>query len=53
MIDYHECDKAQLIEVLEFFAYELARWQHPHWYEIPEETIISLLKEQNLPVHKF
>lgn len=52
MIDYRDCKKEEIIEVIESLAYKVLVYQHPGWLNIPEEMIFSLLKEEGLPVIK-
>ena len=53
MIEYGACDKAELIEVIEALAYKILHYEHPTWYEIPEEEVINLLKNEGLSIIEF
>ena len=53
MIEYRACDKAELIEVVEALAYKILHYEHPTWYEIPEEKVVNLLKDEELSVIEF
>lgn len=50
MIDYKDCEKDKLIEVVESLAYKVLQYQHPEWYDVSEEEILSLLKQEDLPI---
>lgn len=53
MIEYGSCDKGDLIETLEALAYRVLHYEHPTWYEIPEEEVYKLIKSEGLPIQKF
>lgn len=51
MIDYRACEIGDFVEVVESLAYKLLQYQHPGWYEIPEEEVVSLLRQEGLPIN--
>lgn len=53
MIEYGACDKAELIEVIEALAYKILHYENPTWYEIPEEEVVNLLKNEGLSIIEF
>lgn len=53
MIEYGACDKAELIEVIETLAHKILHYEHPTWYEISEEEVVNLLKDEGLSIIKF
>ena len=53
MIDFGACEKSEMADVLEALAYKVLQYQNPGWYEIPEDEILSILKEEGLPVISY
>ena len=53
MIEYGACDKAELIEVMEAVGIKMLHYEHATWYEIPEEEVVNLLKDEGLSIIKF
>ena len=53
MLEYGGCDKGSLVETLEALAYRILHYEHPTWYEIPEEEVYELLKSEGLLIQRF
>lgn len=53
MIEYDYCSKGKIIEALEALAYRVLHYEHPTWYEIPEEEVYELLKSEGLSIQRF
>ena len=54
MIEFSGCDRCELEDALESLAYQVLQYQNPGWYEIPEDEIVTLLKNEGnvLPLDK-
>ena len=50
MIEFGGCDMADALESL---AYKVLQYQNPGWYEIPEDEIVALLKDEGLLVESY
>lgn len=53
MIEFGACEKSEMADVLEMLAYKVLQYENPGWYEIPEDEIVALLKEEGLPVIQY
>jgi hypothetical protein len=53
MIEFGGCDKGDMADALESLAYKVLQYQNPGWYEIPEDEIVALLKEEGLLVESY
>lgn len=53
MIEFGGCDRYELEDALESLAYQVLQYQNPGWYEIPEDEIVALLKNEGLLVTSF
>lgn len=53
MIEFGGCDRCELEDALESLAYQVLQYQNPGWYEIPEDEIVALLKNEGLLVTSF
>lgn len=53
MIKFGGCDRWELEDALESLAYQVLQYQNPGWYEIPEDEIVALLKNEGLLVTSF
>ena len=53
MIEFGGCDKGDMEDALESLAYQVLQYQNPGWYEIPEDEIVALLKNEGLLVTSF
>lgn len=51
MIYYENIETEKIIDAAESLAYRIARMEHPNWYMIPEEEIVSILKEEGIDCH--
>ena len=50
MLNFDNCTRAQLEEVLETLAYHIAHYEHPSWFYVDEQTIFETLKNEGLDV---
>ena len=48
MIYYENLDIGAIIDAMESLAYRVLRTQHPTWLSIPEEDVVTLLKEEGI-----
>lgn len=53
MIEFGGCDRCELEDALKSLAYQVLQYQNPGWYEIPEDEIVALLKNEGLLVTSF
>lgn len=53
MIEFGGCDRCELEDALESLTYQVLQYQNPGWYEIPEDEIVALLKNEGLLVTSF
>lgn len=53
MIEFGACEKSEMADALEMLAYKVLQHENPGWYEIPEDEIVALLKEEGLPVIQY
>lgn len=53
MIEFGGYDRCELEDALESLAYQVLQYQNPGWYEIPEDEIVALLKNEGLLVTSF
>lgn len=53
MIEFGGCDRCELEYALESLAYQVLQYQNPGWYEIPEDEIVALLKNEGLLVESY
>ena len=53
MIEFGGCDRYELEDALESLAYQVLQYQNPGWYEIPEDEIVALLKNEGLLVESY
>lgn len=53
MIEFGGCDKGDMADTLESLAYKVLQYQNPEWYEIPEDEIVALLKDEGLLVESY
>lgn len=53
MIEFGGCDRCELEDALESLVYQVLQYQNPGWYEIPEDEIVALLKNEGLLVTSF
>lgn len=53
MIEFGGCERCELEDALESLAYQVLQYQNPGQYEIPEDEIVALLKNEGLLVTSF
>lgn len=51
MIMYENLKLIDVIDVVEALAYRVAHHEHPGWYEIPEEEVARILREEGIDAH--
>lgn len=55
MIDYSECTKEELIDVVDALARGVIRSEYPNWLSVPEIEVFHFLRCEGLPlrwIHK-
>lgn len=50
MINFDDCGRSQLEEVVEALAYKIARYENPSWFCADESTVLEILECEGLKV---